>query len=57
MATGRYYSDDITWCSKRECTVTECERNQKNIRKNAPFYKYFSVANLEKTNFCKKEKK
>ncbi|MBQ4556535.1 MAG: hypothetical protein IJA60_02680 [Clostridia bacterium] len=52
----KYYSDDITWCSKDDCDIIQCERNRKNMRKTMPFSKCVSVADLEGTSFCIKKK-
>lgn len=49
------YSDDITWCSNRDCTRKKCKRNPMNIRKDAPPTKMFSFADFEGTQYCIKE--
>lgn len=54
---AEYYSDDVTWCTRRDCEVTECERHQVHRRKGAMFYKYFSVSDFFGTKFCIKEKR
>lgn len=51
--TREYYSEDITWCSKRNCNVRKCERNRQRIR---PTSKHLSFADLEYTDFCPKKK-
>ena len=42
---------DITFCSAK-CTVTTCIRNMINAPKNIPI----SVADLENSEYCKKDK-
>lgn len=49
-----YYTEDITWCSKKDCGRTTCERNRKRIR---PTTKPLSFADLEHTDYCPKNKK
>lgn len=48
-----YYSHDITWCSKKNCTYTKCERNRKHIR---PGRWEYSFADYEGTKCCPKRK-
>ena len=49
---AEYYSEDITWCSKRNCNNSKCERNRKRIR---PTVKPLSFADLEYTKYCPKK--
>lgn len=49
----KYYTEDITWCSKRDCDRMKCERNRKHIR---PTLSNLSFADLEYTDYCPKKR-
>lgn len=49
----KYYTEDITWCSKRNCNNMKCERNRKHIR---PTPRDLSFADLEYTDYCPKKR-
>lgn len=49
----KYYTEDITWCSKNNCDRVKCERNQKHIR---PALRNLSFADLEYTDYCPKKR-
>ena len=49
----KYYTEDITWCSKRNCNNIICERNRKHIR---PTPRDLSFADLEYTDYCLKKR-
>lgn len=51
---GNYYTEDITWCTKRNCNIKKCERNPKRIRST---YREFSFADLEYTEYCPQKKR
>ena len=48
-----YYTEDITWCTKRNCNIKNCERNPKRIR---PTNRELSFADLENTEYCPKKR-
>lgn len=50
----KYYTEDITWCSKRNCDRMKCERNRKHIR---PTLRPLSFADLENTDYCPKKRR
>ena len=52
----KYYSDDITWCDNRKCTVTDCQMNQVHRRKNS-LKPYYSCSHFEGTQYCIKTQK
>lgn len=49
---NEYYSQDITFCSNRQCTRKSCERHQSHIQ----WYTkpYHSIADFEGTKYCPK---
>ena len=49
MMKDTYYSHDRTFCSKKDCKETKCERNQSHVQ--FPF-KYLSVADYSVTGQC-----
>ena len=46
---AEYYSEDITWCSKRNCNVMKCERNPVHIKLS---FHPLSFADYEGTDYC-----
>ena len=50
----KYYSQDITFCSSRECKNKKCERNRCHI--NWAIKPYHSFADFENTQYCPKKR-
>jgi hypothetical protein len=50
-----YFVNDITWCDNQKCKLKSCFRNQKNL-KPATTRRLISIAHLEGTEYCPKEK-
>lgn len=48
--TKPYYTQDITFCSKRDCKNTKCKRNHCHIDWSVKPYQSFS--NFENTQYC-----
>ena len=52
---GEYKSLDITFCSNRKYKNKTCERNQCHM--NLWVKPYYSVADLENTEYCPKKRR
>lgn len=49
---NKCYSQDITFCSNKNCKRESCERNQCHIK--WAIKPYFSIADFEGTKYCPK---
>ncbi len=50
-----YFSQDITFCSKRDCKNKKCKRNRCHI--NWAVKPYHSFSDFENTQYCPKKKR
>ena len=51
---SEYTSQDITFCTKRDCKNKKCERNRCHI--NWAIKPYHSFADFENTQYCLKKR-
>lgn len=55
MKSKEYWSEDITFCTNKKCTLTRCMRNPKNIRHHDIPHSFADLDGIE--NYCLKVNK